>query len=590
MATSAFKSTTKRTPIGAKSSSDDSPSSSVKPFRRSRSLSQAPAPRGKFVNTIRGSGFPEISLDDLAVDIFLQDLDNDEVEEDTRLTRRVDRRSSGISVVSDRERRGRSVCRQSGRESEGKSGVYEVSNEANLRRRRSVSVARDSLSDVNLNSRRRSVSVARDSLSDVNARRRRSVSVARGRISGSEIDIPQSQKISNRANTKPIGNGRISNPQKPASDRRLVRSYSQTDLLRSHDGYSSHSSSLTDDEAKDAHYGKNEVEKTIRAVYAQKAEHPVGEVVHGELYQAMRKELRYAVEEIRTELEQVMVKGSSTLDCADSLNSSEADLQAVSAITRNYASKLEQSEKRKQELLAEMLLEEQRGKELSKIVKELLPQPRNNAIEQKPLRTRKRSSDKNRMSRRLTEEAEKYFEDFISNVEDTDISSIDGERSDASSSLGGMSKQREYAPHFVEKLEGNQGRAGYNSQSVAMDGVKLPWLQWETCNDGSPLPNKSKTELPVTPKTLLWDAAQDSNGHPSSRQESCSPGLVSHSINSRLDVQSNSKEVEKLQQSRFDMDGYLELQRNEELLFERWRQRDRISSGCLLLCGNHIRF
>lgn len=35
------------------------------------------------------------------------------------------------------------------------------------------------------------------------------------------------------------------------------------------------------------------------------AEHPVGEVVHGELYQAMRKELRYAVEEIRTELEQV---------------------------------------------------------------------------------------------------------------------------------------------------------------------------------------------------------------------------------------------------------------------------------------------
>ncbi|KAK1393942.1 hypothetical protein POM88_012998 [Heracleum sosnowskyi] len=126
------------------------------------------------------------------------------------------------------------------------------------------------------------------------------------------IDIPQSQKISNCANTKPIGNGRISNPRKPASDRRLVRSYSQTDLLRSHDGYSSHSSSLTDDEAKDALYGKNEVEKTIRAVYEQKEEHLVGEVVHGELYQAMRKKLRYVVEEIRTELEHVMVKGSST--------------------------------------------------------------------------------------------------------------------------------------------------------------------------------------------------------------------------------------------------------------------------------------
>lgn len=37
---------------------------------------------------------------------------------------------------------------------------------------------------------------------------------------------------------KNVGNGRISNPQKPTSDRRLIRSYSQTDLLRSHDGYS----------------------------------------------------------------------------------------------------------------------------------------------------------------------------------------------------------------------------------------------------------------------------------------------------------------------------------------------------------------
>lgn len=112
------------------------------------------------------------------------------------------------------------------------------------------------------------------------------------------------------------------------------------------------------------------------------------------------------------------------------------------------------------------------------------------------------------MSKRLSEEAEKYFEDFISNVEDTDISSIDGERSDASSSLGGMSKQREYAPYNMEKIEGNQGRAGYNSPPVAMDGVNLPWLQWETCNDGSLLPTKSKTELPATPKTKLWDATQ----------------------------------------------------------------------------------
>lgn len=47
-----------------------------------------------------------------------------------------------------------------------------------------------------------------------------------------------------------------------------------------------------------------------------------------------------------------------------------------------------QSEKRKQDLLAEIVLEEQRGRELSKIVQEMLPDTKNNAM-QKPSRTRK---------------------------------------------------------------------------------------------------------------------------------------------------------------------------------------------------------
>lgn len=47
-----------------------------------------------------------------------------------------------------------------------------------------------------------------------------------------------------------------------------------------------------------------------------------------------------------------------------------------------------QSEKRKQELLAEIVLEEQRGRELSKIVQELLPDPKVSVVE-KPSRARK---------------------------------------------------------------------------------------------------------------------------------------------------------------------------------------------------------
>jgi hypothetical protein len=40
-----------------------------------------------------------------------------------------------------------------------------------------------------------------------------------------------------------------------------------------------------------------------------------------------------------------------------------------------------------------------------------------------------------------------------------------------------------------------------------MDGIALPWLQWETSNDASPLSIKNK-ELPSTPKSNLWDAVQ----------------------------------------------------------------------------------
>jgi len=175
------------------------------------------------------------------------------------------------------------------------------------------------------------------------------------------------------------------------------------------------------------------------------------------------------------------------------------------------------------------LLEKQHGRDISKIVKELLADPKN-TVSEKPSRARKvlsppfyalslfetcilsvlvsicslrfpicgvqRSNDRSRMSERLTEEAEKYFEDFISNVEDTDISSLDGERSDTSSTLGGIAKTETFQRPVISK-----------SQPVEMDGVVLPWLQWETSNDSSPLSLKNK-ELTSTPKSNLWDAAQ----------------------------------------------------------------------------------
>lgn len=85
------------------------------------------------------------------------------------------------------------------------------------------------------------------------------------------------------------------------------------------------------------------------------------------------------------------------------------------------------------------------------------------------------------MSMCLTEEAERYIEDFISNIEDTDISSLDGERSDTSSSIGGLLKSETFVSPPIPK-----------PLPVLMDGVTLPWLQWETSNDASPMTNLNK--------------------------------------------------------------------------------------------------
>ena len=168
MATSAFKSTTKRTAIGASSTDDSASSTRSSAHRRSRSLSRfshriaTPAtddsdevapPRGRFVNTVRGSGFPEISLDDLAVEFFGP---GSEAGSSGDGPARV-----GGGGESAAQRRGRSVSRYGSRLSGGGDGKGSVSsgsgggggksaldNGGNLRsRRRSVSVVRYQMSD-----------------------------------------------------------------------------------------------------------------------------------------------------------------------------------------------------------------------------------------------------------------------------------------------------------------------------------------------------------------------------------------------------------------------------------------------------------
>ncbi|KAM3319289.1 hypothetical protein P3S67_006489 [Capsicum chacoense] len=560
MASSAFKSTTRRTTLGGGSpavdSSSSSGSSATKPHRRSRSLSRVShgprryeepaqvglgdnaAPRGKFVNTIRGSGVPEISLDDLAIEFFSQEEDRENSDRG-----RSERRASGIghwaSETASSRRRGRSVSRQ---------GTKTSTDD-----RKSVAADR---------------SRSKIATSDASSRRRRSVSAVRYQISDSENDADHYRNSSGQIAIKKSQSNKISDfPSSvktlAVNNPKLRRSFSQKDMSLLHDGYSSHSSALTDDDTKDALIYKNGIEKTIRAVYAQKkGEHPNGDV-NGELYEAMRKELRHAVEEIKSELEQTMGKKTS---------GSKSGHMA----RKNYVAKLEQ--------------EDQRGRD-RRIVKEL-PVTKNSAAGQKQPR-RKRSNDRNRTSTQLNEEAEKFFEEFIANLEDTDFSSFDGERSDASSTLGGIAKPRDSITYGDAV---NQSPAGSNCNPVGADGVIFPWLQWETSNDGSFTPVK-EVQTPVSRKTPICDSRQDitspqnDSSYSISSHGSWSPAILQcHQKNRTIytieDGGNISRELESCQSSGFDMAEYDKLKRSEELLFERYRERNRINSGGLLLCGH----
>ncbi|XP_073037241.1 uncharacterized protein [Primulina eburnea] len=565
MATSAFKSTTKRTPIRGSSSSEDS-SCASRSLRRSRSLSQfsrpvhpecdteqpvldynKTGPRGKFVNTVRGSAtFPEISLDDLALEFFGSRTENE--------------RDGGV-VRERKEREGRSV------------GRWASDTVSSRRRGRSVSRSRwDSISNSSAFEGNKVVSS-----SDAGSRRRRSLSVARHQISDSETEVDYTPSSRKHSNMKAPADGN-NQMHLSSSNRRLGRSRSHKDLSLSHDGYSicqSQSSVLTDDESKDTHFGRNRTEKIIRAVYAQKkAEHPTKDVPNG-LYEAMRKELRHAVQEIRTELNQAMGRNQVAL-IGDSLQSDNSErLPDLSVIRKKYATKFEQNSS------PEILFEEQRGRDAHKIVKELSV-TRSSAVEEQHSQARKRSSDRNCMSKRLSEEAERYFEGFTSNV-DTDISSLDGEQSDGSSTLGG--KDRGTAIN----RNGPYSTVSSISSPIIIDDVSLPWLLWETSHDAS-LTGKNKAQTPVTPKILNLDSekdvvSNDTGSHSASSQGSWSPGRLSGSLTNK---RGDKGKTRKVGDTPFDMTEYHKLPNNEEVLFEMYRQQNRINSGCLFICSTQL--
>uniref|UniRef100_A0A7N0TZW8 Uncharacterized protein n=1 Tax=Kalanchoe fedtschenkoi TaxID=63787 RepID=A0A7N0TZW8_KALFE len=503
---SAFKSTTKRAPILSPVAKSRRRSRSLSRFSRRASTAgdyETPARRAKFVNTSRGSAFPDINLDDLVLDVF---------ESADRWRSGDGSAGVGKSWSSSSQRRGRSVSRHGLRR---KNGVEDWS-----RSNGGGSVAPASVKA-----------------------RRRSFSAAPYRDTDTDSEVEASHKLNNHINFKrsSIGNGGSPSNKPAASNQPRLsgRSKSLRGLRKLHNGYSSQSSTLTDEEPPTTGFGRKGAERTIRTVYAQKAEHPIEEDINTGLYNAMRKEFRNVVEDIRLELEQAMLHNY--------LANISGTLQSLSAPTEKSGAKFDQ-----------------------------------------------RSNDRHRLSKELIQEAEEYFEDFISNVDDTDLSSFEGERSDCDPSIGRI-KRSSHPLIYCDKTDIIKTPGRLSPIPVEMDGVVLPWLQWETSNDTSPASGAASSYTP-----LDGNAAHGLSNHSISRSDSCSPVTTSDQ-SSKLEHQSscmNKTSIDSYKTERsketstgatnasyFDMDDYTDIAKSEELMMESWKKQYRISSSLLLLCS-----
>ncbi|GKV52954.1 hypothetical protein SLEP1_g59504 [Rubroshorea leprosula] len=150
------------------------------------------------------------------------------------------------------------------------------------------------------------------------------------------------------------------------------------------------------------------------------------------IYESVRSEVRRAISDIQNDLKSAIQRSNTTATGSTSLTDLPPDLvspvgiELVSDMKREYAKKLEQSEERARKLRAELAVEEQRGMELSRILKEELQEPRTPSL-QKSRAGKNSSIERRKISKTLTEEAMAYFDECVSlsTFDSADFSSLE---------------------------------------------------------------------------------------------------------------------------------------------------------------------
>ncbi|KAL1536049.1 serine-rich adhesin for platelets-like isoform X2 [Salvia divinorum] len=291
----------------------------------------------------------------------------------------------------------------------------------------------------------------------------------------------------------------------------------------------------------------------------------------GSLSEAEEKTIRTAFEEPnvfrRNNANQPAATNVS--DMPSNLVNPEA-VELISDIRKEYAIKLEESEERARELRADLAIEEQRGQELDRIIKEMLPDRKASDM-QRARRGRKTSNERKRMSNRLTEEAMAYFDECVS-LSTFDSSDFSASEDPAYSLVGAA------GPVGTSSLaNGNPSTLCCYDQRSLVDHKQV---QLKPCEDSKPTGNSSNTG---SGSSQLYEFS-----FADKRLDNVRP---------QEDIRSYIKNFERETKKDIDLEASITYydageysigSQLEDVLFDRVLYNSRIESGGLLLCGGAI--
>lgn len=432
--------------------------------------------------------------------------------------------------------------------------------------------------------RRRSLSRVND---NGNGRRGRSVSRARLASAASESDAEQDSGIpityGGRSSSSRASNftGKLPVSGVKASDRRSshvtrhpsVGSAFDSRVSNWEDGIST--GSLSEAE-----------EKTIKAVFEQmksfEGDDSRKDRASSEIYETVKLEVRRAIADLQDDLQDAIRRNNNGALASTDVTDISPKLvkpgavELVLDIRREYAKELEESQERARKLRSDLAIEEHRRQELSRILKETLPEPKT-SVSHKPRLGRKRSSERKKMSKRLTDEAMSYFDECVS------ISTFDSSDLSAAEDPAVNSVDTTLTTGATTSLPHDTGCISPSSGPNCC--IKRQMIQGDLGFSSTARSSSNDLITDRVGETNEWERkSRFSFGH-----------KPTESIELQHDIKNYIKTFEKdtgidgivLERSRtnYNVDAYSLLDVNERLLFDKVLFRNRQESGSLHICN-----